>query len=300
MKYFVASDIHGFLDELIAGLDSAGFDRANPEHVLVIGGDLFDRGSQPVELYEYLMSLPSERLILIEGNHELLFRNLMLKNIPQRHDFTNGTVKTFCDIAGTPYASIVNWYNESVVYFIPTEEKERVLKEGSELWVLVRQKVEESPVGKLVLNEANFKKFLEIGPFIIVHSFIPVVIHGMDWRTDPSADWNEAEWGCPYKMYDDGLFLTEMSFGKRLICGHWHSADFHTHYEGAEEWSDYSPYCGEHLIAIDACTAQSHLVNVVVIDDSDMSISYQNEPLRPKDNNKEPYIMLTRFGWKEL
>ena len=40
-KYFVTSDIHGFYDEFMASLDRAGFDIINPDHILVICGDIF-------------------------------------------------------------------------------------------------------------------------------------------------------------------------------------------------------------------------------------------------------------------
>ena len=46
MKYFVSSDIHGFFDEWQNALTDKGFDLNNPEHKIILCGDLFDRGSQ--------------------------------------------------------------------------------------------------------------------------------------------------------------------------------------------------------------------------------------------------------------
>ena len=50
MKYFVSSDIHGFFDEWMFALKRENFDISNPEHKIIVCGDLFDRGRQPKRL----------------------------------------------------------------------------------------------------------------------------------------------------------------------------------------------------------------------------------------------------------
>ena len=57
-KYFVASDIHNFYTPFIKELNKTGFDLNNEEHLLIICGDLFDRGSESLKLYEFIKSLP--------------------------------------------------------------------------------------------------------------------------------------------------------------------------------------------------------------------------------------------------
>jgi len=47
MKYFVSSDIHGHFDEWMNSLAAKGFDINNPQHKIVLCGDIFDRGHQP-------------------------------------------------------------------------------------------------------------------------------------------------------------------------------------------------------------------------------------------------------------
>ena len=42
--YFVCSDIHGFYKEWVKSLKEAGFNKNNPEHILIVLGDIFDRG----------------------------------------------------------------------------------------------------------------------------------------------------------------------------------------------------------------------------------------------------------------
>ena len=100
MKYFVVSDIHSDYTGLKTALKNAGFNKRNKDHTLIVCGDVFDRGSETVELYKFLTSIPKKRCILIKGNHELLYEELLDKSFPESHDFSNHTVDTFCQIAG--------------------------------------------------------------------------------------------------------------------------------------------------------------------------------------------------------
>jgi serine/threonine protein phosphatase 1 len=105
-KYFIVSDLHSFYTPLKNALKRKKFDINNPNHILVVAGDLFDRGNETIKLYEFLKSIPEDRLILIRGNHEDLYEALLLKFRPQWNDVSNGTVKTFCHIAGIKKNSI--------------------------------------------------------------------------------------------------------------------------------------------------------------------------------------------------
>ena len=59
--------------------------------------------------------------------------------------------------------------------------------------------------------------------------------------------------------------------GKTIVCGHWHCSYGHSEYEGiGSEFgpdADFSPYYAPGIIALDACTAHSGRVNVVVLED---------------------------------
>ena len=57
MKYFVSADVHGFFDEWIYALEEKRFNMDNPEHMLIVCGDLFDRGNQAKELQAHLQYL---------------------------------------------------------------------------------------------------------------------------------------------------------------------------------------------------------------------------------------------------
>ena len=86
MKYFVSADIHSFYDEWMVALDKAMFDIENPEHKIIICGDLFDRGRQPKEIIDFVLR-NKEKIIYIKGNHEDLLEELIARNKPTIYDY---------------------------------------------------------------------------------------------------------------------------------------------------------------------------------------------------------------------
>lgn len=271
-RYFATSDIHSFYVPFKEGLKNAGFDESDPDHVLIVCGDVFDRGDGTMEVYRFFKSLPKGRLVLIKGNHESLFKELLKKTYPDRHDFSNGTVKTFCSIAGV--------YGESDV------------EKSYDAWNEVLKRVKKSEVAEWVRSD-EWVDYLELGRYVFVHSFIPTalapkieglraywpksslaringLVYDPDWRKASPFEWEEATWCCPYELFDLGLFGPETEKGKTLVCGHWHSYGFKMHYDGIEykskEEIDFTPYISRGLIALDGCTALSGICNVLPLD----------------------------------
>ena len=247
MKLFVISDIHSFYDPMIKALNEAGFDKNNADHTLIVCGDAFDRGSQSVEILDYLNSL--DRKVLVRGNHDDLLIELLERKIPSNIDDHNGTLDTvyqlgfesgltafadFCDIAYKKYKPL---YDQMVNYF-------------------------------------------ETKNYIFVHSWIPLIrmdnlpkyyvrnrswAFNDDWRNATEDMWDDARWGNPYELATKGL-----KPDKTIVFGHWHTSWARARYEGKEEFgpqADFSPYFGDGYIGIDACTATSKKVNVLVLED---------------------------------
>ena len=97
MRYYVTADIHGFYTPLIAALTKAGFFADSAPHKLFILGDLFDRGKEALKLQAFLSELlDQDKVILVRGNHEDLFEELITIDIglPYRHHVDNGTYDT--------------------------------------------------------------------------------------------------------------------------------------------------------------------------------------------------------------
>ena len=282
MKYFIVSDIHSFATELKHALKSAGFDKGNKNHTLIVVGDVFDRGDKTVELYKFLSSIPKKRCILIRGNHEYLAFDLIKKQYPESHDFSNHTVDTFCHIA---HRDISDLYN------------------GDVSWKEITDYVRSSKIWKW-LNSKQWVDYYELGPYIFTHSFIPVMAkeeyrkyyyymgaynmsaecceYNPDWRIAGNYDFEESTWGDPIAYYKAGLFEEEAKKGKILVVGHWHVSDFWWRLAHIKSYeapiSDI--YYSEHLIGLDCGVFRKsgggyyHPQNVLVIDDKDFSSCY--------------------------
>ena len=302
MKYFVVSDIHSFYVELKSALWKAGFNKRNKDHTLIVCGDVFDRGSETVELYKFLTSIPKKRCILIKGNHELLYEELLEKNFPESHDFSNHTVDTFCQIAGyNPEILTPKYWRD--LGDVPYERIQQA-------WQEIITEVKQSPITAWLQSD-RWKYWHEVGNYIFVHSFIPLknldhmpayYIYNRkfgyfkDWReTANNFELEDATWGCPYQQYIDGYFKEEAAKGKVLVCGHWVVTDFRQHINN--KWSDdTSIYKFENIIGLDCgvwkyrdTKAYYHPQNVLVIDDKDFKC-YDQYGIELKDETSIPRI----------
>ena len=97
MKYFVTADIHGYYTYYLEALKKQGFDINNPNHKLIICGDLFDRGREPKELINFVLE-HRDKIIFIRGNHEDLMEDMLVRNYPTSADYHNGTYQTLLDL----------------------------------------------------------------------------------------------------------------------------------------------------------------------------------------------------------
>ena len=246
MKLFVTSDIHGYFNEFKKALEEAGFDFENKEHFLITCGDHFDRGPQPEQVMRYLMSL--ERWIGIKGNHESLLENCINRGYPYSYDWHNGTAQTIIDLAPNAERFDVAC---SVAY-----EKTRDF------------------LNRLV-------NYVELREYIFVHSWIPLIIEddypkyytrdreyhfNPDWRKATEKEWEEARWGNPFEIAEQGLNQT----GKTIVFGHWHASTGWAKKEGRTEFGEdakFEPFYGDGFISIDACSAHSKKCNVIVLED---------------------------------
>ena len=302
MKYFIVSDIHSFCSELKSALWKAGFNKRNKDHTLIVCGDVFDRGSETVELYKFLTSIPKKRCILIKGNHELLYEELLEKSFPESHDFSNHTVDTFCQIAGYDPEILTPKYWRK----FDDVPHERI----RQAWQKILTEVKQSPVTAWLQSD-RWKYWHEVGNYIFVHSFIPLkkldcmpayytynrkFEYFKDWReTANNFELEDATWGCPYQQYIDGYFKEEAANGKVLVCGHWAVTDFRQHINN--KWSeDTGIYKFENIIGLDCgvwkyrdTKTYYHPQNVLVIDSKDFKC-YDQYGAELKDETSIPRI----------
>lgn len=250
--YFVVSDVHSFYDELMVALNEKGFEKDNLEHILCVCGDLFDRGPDTVKVFEFVKELQKQgRLIYVRGNHEWLLEQCVneVRNrySPSSHHFHNGTIRTICSFCGE---------NEWIMYD-PAQ----------------KTKIYETMQPVLGFINENCVNYAEIGDYILVHGWIPCFQHLDDFRNGDQDDWNQAMWLNGMDMWRNPKNRVD---SKTIICGHYHCSWGWSHIrQERKEWpqsnrkdwlKSFEPFVDDGIIAIDACTAHTGIVNVLVIE----------------------------------
>lgn len=278
-KYFIASDIHSFFTIFKKALDKAGWQQNNPNHVLVIAGDLFDRGEESEQLLQFVQSL-GDRFIYVRGNHEDLLEDCVYElSTGMRvgeHHIGNGTVRTIsqlCDIGEFEIYSYI--YNRSMQQDIHDKMK---------------------PILEWIREKAV--DYAEINNYIITHGWIPIIPTHTDlygrpdrykfdptWNKKPEDDasieeistynkkWDRARWLNGMDCWKQGVIIPD----KTIICGHYHCSWGWSHIrQKYKEFPDksrkdfaksFQPFTDKGIIALDACTAYSGICNILVIDE---------------------------------
>lgn len=243
-KYFVVADVHSFYKIMLDTLNAKGFDVNNNEHYLILCGDLFDRGDESKELFKFVQSL-GDRFIYVRGNHEDLLIDCVYElskgQIPGRHHFSNGTVKTICDFA------------DENIYAVYEYDKCKKLLEKIQ------------PVVDFI-NEKSVD-YYKVGKYMFVHGWFPLCL---DWSEEA---WNRARWMNGMEAWKKGEVLKD----KTVVCGHWHCSWGWSHIDqdrsefpskSKKNWEkSFEPYIKEGIIALDACIAYSGICNCIVIEE---------------------------------
>ena len=248
MKYYIAADVHGFYTEFHKTLEAAGYFSDPEPHKLIILGDLFDRGQEAIEMQQFILELmEQDAVILVRGNHEDLFEELVTidRGYPLPHHKSNGTYGTALQLTGYDPASAYLHMSQFAAAARETPYYQQIIPASLD--------------------------FYETEHYIFVHGWVPCdqtwagLSYFVDWReADPQA-WRQARW-------INGMAAAQgCCEEKTILCGHWHCSYGHAVYEhrGSEFGpdADFSPYYGPGVIALDACTAYSGRVNVIVLED---------------------------------
>lgn len=257
MKYYVTTDIHSYFKELCMALKEKGFFEDKEPHKLIICGDIFDRGKEALQLQEFILDLISkDEVILIRGNHDDLAMELLngwkQKSYLQYHHHTNGTIDTVCQLTGYSINDFKSKSGEIKEAFLKTPYIQKIIP-------------------KMI-------DYFETANYIYTHGWIPCskikvspykneYILMENWRNATFEDWRRARWINGM----EAAFLGAIEQNKTIVCGHWHCSFGHAFCEndGGEfdNNPNFSPYYGKGIIALDACTAFSHKVNCIVIND---------------------------------
>lgn len=253
IKYFCAGDIHSFYDEWMTALTQKGFDINNKEHHVIVCGDLLDRGPKSIECIQFMKQLQSEdRAVYVRGNHEdLLFDCCYeLGTRIGSHHRSNGTVRTISHLLGISEYDVL-----------------------CRVWGSEEYNMKVQPV--LDWIHSTSKNFFELGSTVFVHGWVPTTITSEDdhtmrvapnWR---AGDWRSARWENGMEMFHFNIMPPDIT---TVVCGHWHTSYGHcviTKTCKTEFDSDacFDPFIQPGIVAVDACTAYTHKVNVVIFDE---------------------------------
>lgn len=86
-----------------SALEKAGFFSDTTPHKLIMLGDLFDRGHEAKQLQQFILEqMEQDKIILIRGNHEDLFVELVTTDagMPYSYHKSNGTYDTALQLTG--------------------------------------------------------------------------------------------------------------------------------------------------------------------------------------------------------
>ena len=231
-KLFVVSDIHGFYTPLKEALDRAGFDRENPDHLLVCCGDYFDRGNENVQVLQFFERLKHK--VLLRGNHEDMLLKLLQTGRLLPHHYINGTFTTLTDFLGR---YCIEPGNDAIDFSGKTRTVDRLC-----------QFMEETV------------DYYETEHYVFVHGWLPEKALTPEQRQQAGAEgWAKARWVKWTERYQGTSPLPD----KTLICGH-----MPTYFARGRTQNDSSIFYGNGLIAIDAGTADTKRINVLVLEEA--------------------------------
>ena len=230
---FAVSDIHGCTTALIKSLDAVGFDRKNPDHLLIVLGDLFDRGAENRRVLEYLGTVKNK--ILIRGNHEDILMESLNTGRVGRLQGINGTLTTL--------AEFFAYYNGEAYLDIVESSGRRVAE-------MLRTHID------------KMYDYFETENYIFVHGWITEDAGGNDFRYATGAKWHHARWTRWHNCYPN----FEIPDGKTLVVGHT-PCYYASMFDKSRSDYDCSIFYGDRLVAIDGAAVSRGSVNVFVAED---------------------------------
>ena len=276
MRYFAVSDIHGFLVPLMEALHNAGFSKEDPDHFLIVLGDVFDRGEEPFEVYEFLSSMPKERLALVKGNHEDAFMKMLRRGYPTPADFHNKTALTLCLLGAKSHEEAREWHEEpadecNLSFAALPGEKAAHQEKMESLFASICHCSHVQKVASW-LSKADWKDYFETDGFVLTHAGIP---RYSNWRYGDKRQWEEARWANPISEYLHRFFDPIFNQGKKIVVGHFHTSAMFEELDprrllpnqpkpipGCPWRLDCPIFDNGYLVGIDACTALTGKVNV--------------------------------------
>lgn len=250
-KIFVVSDVHGNYGALAKSLMEKGYEETKRNNLLIVCGDLFDRGRESLEVYTQLKRLSDEKkAIIVRGNHDDMFIDYLTgKCITPFNYYRNGTRETFADFMHqtAPFETWCIYKNIEIPTYLDFAD-----------WLeIARQQInEEYP--ELLPWLQKLPYYYETKNYIFTHGAIDTEI--VDWHL---GNWKKLVW-------DDGSFFNKPieNTNKTVVIGHFSTRHLREKYNINDNGGDDILYRDDNkVIAIDTCTILTNKVNVLVVKD---------------------------------
>ncbi len=190
-EYCILSDIHSQYDLLMNALKTAEFDMENDNHILIIAGDVLDRGYQGDEVIRFIETLVIKKRVLgVLGNHDVFLLDLVDNTFEMKKIIWN------CDKNGFKETLLLGW-NPSKEFQMEIKTIEKIGRNLNGKYSVFLEWLRELPL------------FLEFKNHVIVHGFLDFSLDDWHYTSKQFATW---ERGFNNLVPDE--------FQKYLIFGH--------------------------------------------------------------------------------
>lgn len=229
-KYIYAtSDIHGCMSALKECLSYSDYDANNEEHLLVICGDLFDRGSESKDVFEFVYNAWQKRTcIATRGNHDMMLRDFLSGEDYSAFNYLrNGLRKTLESFLGVE-RPFENWLIERDN--ISLEELDVVKESDFNEWGLIASRKINEKYPELLPFLESMPDYVESDKYIFTHGCIDTTcedFHNPVKKLYGYKGWEACHW-------NDGHFFKEkiMNTDKTVVIGHFGCAELRKMYPG--------------------------------------------------------------------
>ena len=250
-KIFAISDIHGFYTEMIESLKESGYDEDNPEHLLIVCGDKFDRGKESVKVFQYLKRLMDKnKAIILRGNHLAFIEN-----------FLEGSNDPFNYIHNGLNATIADFWHRTAPFesWCALEGNCELSTKNYSKWAEIVRKDINKEYPELLSWIKSLPYYYETENYIFTHGMIDGQC--FDWH-NPNISWYECTWAKP-EDFNNSIVNTD----KKVVVGHINCGLLRSLYGYDKNDNSIFERPDGKVIGLDTCTVLTHKVNVLVLED---------------------------------
>ena len=264
---YVISDIHGYFNEMKDSLEKSGF-LDDDNSLLIVCGDLFDRGEYSKEIYYYLRDLQSKgKAIITKGNHDNMFIEFLRGEdcwFNFMHNGMNKTLDSFLDRT----ASFESFIIIDSLLSLGELDNDEIDKLWNEYQNNARETILSENEGILDWFE-SLPDYYETKNYIFTHGSIDT--EAKDWHFPEFSKYQYVSWDACH--WDDGSFFKKdiKNTDKTVVVGHYHTdgirAKYNMEYDGTNKILTRDD--GK-IIMIDTCTPITKRVNVLTIENEEL------------------------------